>query len=75
LSDPSLNIIQSNIFNLASLAYLNSLNQGAINPNISYKEDNNLTYNSNNLKEDIFNDLLIFNSNINEKSIFEENIN
>ena len=56
--EPNLNIIQSNIYNIASLAYLESLNQGA------FKSDN-----------DDFDDLLIFNSNNDEKSIFEENIN
>jgi len=84
--DPSLNIITSNIYNMASLAYLDLLNQGAINPNLiksssSFKEstlsnslrDKSNLYNI--VKEDDFDDLLIFNSNINKKSIFEENIN
>ncbi len=69
--DPNLNIIQSNIYNIASLAYIDSLNQGANNSNIIIESNNNNTF-----INDDFDDLLIFNSNINnKKSIFEENIN
>ena len=69
--DSNLNIIQSNIYNIASLAYIDSLNQGANNSNIIIKNNNNNIFIINN-----FDDLLIFNSNINnKKSIFEENIN
>jgi hypothetical protein len=54
---------------MASLAYLELLNQGVI----SDLSNNNITTF---IKNDDFNDLLIFNSNINNnKSIFEENIN
>ena len=54
---------------MASLAYLESLNQGVIS-NLS---NNNITTF---IKNDDFNNLLIFNSNINNnKLIFKENIN
>jgi hypothetical protein len=54
---------------MASLAYLESLNQGVIS---DLNNNNIITF----IKNDDFNDLLIFNSNINNnKSIFEENIN
>ena len=69
--DPNLNIVQSNIYNIASLAYLESLNQGVT----SDLSNNIITF----IKNDDFDDLLIFNSNLNKnlnkKSIFEENIN
>ena len=67
--DPNLNIIQSNIYNIASLAYIESLNQGVIS---DLSNSNITTF----IKNDDFDDLLIFNSNINnKKSIFKENIN
>jgi hypothetical protein len=79
---PNINIIQSNIYNIASLAYLNSLNQGA-NIDFNFKNRENHQFNDLNdlrdfskiVKDDDFDDLLIFNLNINEKSIFEENMN
>jgi hypothetical protein len=65
--------------------YLNSLNQEA-NIDFNFKNHENHYFNDLNdlrdlrnfskiIKDDNFDDLLIFNLNINKKSIFEENIN
>jgi hypothetical protein len=75
--------VQTSIYNTASLAYLNSLNQGANNPDLaksslaknSLNPKSSLSFKRALIREDDFDDLLIFNKDINEKSVFEENIN
>jgi hypothetical protein len=75
--------VQTSIYNTASLAYLDSLNQGANNPDLaksslaknSLNPKSSLSFKRALIREDDFDDLLIFNKDINEKSVFEENIN
>ena len=65
-----------NIYNLTSLTYLNSLNQGAINYDFNLNFKLKLSFPLMKIVNDNdFDNLLIFNGDINEKSIFEENIN